>query len=117
MIPKTEHLDAAFRKKLISFFIFGPLVGKTVAAAIQFHGELGKRAEIVEKVDAARILSAEFEFGKAAVTQQPPQTMFSVRGFLSEMAGEVESLGSAGAVFAVAWLPPHPGPLPRWGRG
>jgi len=69
MIPKTEHLDAAFRKKLISFFIFGPLVGKTVAAAIQFHGELGKRAEIVEKVDAARILSAEFEFGKAAVVQ------------------------------------------------
>jgi hypothetical protein len=117
VIPKAAHLDAAFRKKLISFVIFGPLVWKTVPAAVQFNREFCDRAVEIEEVDAARILSAEFEFVETVVTQQTPQLLFGLSRFLTEMAGEVESLGSAGAVFAVARLPPHPIPLPRWGRG
>jgi hypothetical protein len=83
MIPKTEHLDPSVSEELISFFVFGSLVRKAVSAAIQFHSQLGKRAEKVEEVNAARILAAEFEFGEASVAQQTPQALFGFSGFLS----------------------------------
>jgi hypothetical protein len=101
MIPKTEHLDAAFSEKLISFFVFGPLIRKAVSAAIEFHGKLGDGAVEIEKVNAASILAAEFEFGEAAVAQQTPQAFFSISGFFSQMAGEVAGGNSPGSVLAV----------------
>src|ERR1035437_8722047 len=104
MIPKTEHLDPSVSEELISFFVFGSLIGKAVSAAIQFHSQLGKRAIKVEEVNTARILAAEFEFGKAAVAQQTPQALFSIRGFFPQVAREVEGCRGAGAMFAVAWV-------------
>ena len=86
VIPKAAHLDAAFRKKLISFVIFGPLVWKTMPAAVQFNREFCDRAVEIEEVDAARILSAEFEFVETVVTQQTPQAFFSISGFFSQVA-------------------------------
>ena len=100
MIPKTEHLDPSVSEELISFFVFGSLIGKAVSAAIQFHSQLGQRAVKVEEVNAARILAAEFEFGEAAVAQQTPQTFFSISGFLSQVACEVTGGNGPGAVLA-----------------
>jgi len=72
MIPKTQHLDALFGEKSASFFIPGPLVRKAVSTTIKFNCEFCYRAVKVEEVNAAGILAAEFEFNKAAVTQQTP---------------------------------------------
>ena len=69
MIPETQHLDALFHKKLVALFIPRPLVGKTVSPAVEFHGELRYRAVEIEKVDAASVLAAEFEFVEAAITE------------------------------------------------
>ena len=118
MIPKAQHLDALRCEKLVSPFISGSLVWKTVSAAIEFNGQLCQRAVEIEEENAAGILPAEFEFGETPVAQQTPQTFFGVSGFFAEMAGKIAGGGGAGAMFAIVRkLPPHPGPLPRWGRG
>ena len=53
MIPKAQHLDSLGCEKFISFLILGALVGKAVAAAIEFHRQLGRGAVEIEKVTAA----------------------------------------------------------------
>ena len=62
MIPKAQHLDSLGREKFIPLFIFGALVGKAVSAAIEFHRELGGSTVEIQKVTAAGVLTAEFEF-------------------------------------------------------
>jgi len=145
MIPKTQHLDALSGDKPVSLFISGALVWKSVSAAVKFNREFCDRAEKIEEVNAAWIL-AEFELGEAVVAQQTPQSFFSIRGFFPQVAREAAGLGGARAMFAVLRLlpsfsptggegvrrtdegefgslllvtsvPPHPSPLPRWGRG
>src|SRR5207244_6627316 len=118
MIPETEHFDALFREKTVSLFILGALVGKAVPTAIKFHGQLRARAAEVEEVDAAGVLAAELEFIETMVTQQTPQALLGVGGFRAELAGGGAGSRCASAMFAVLWRsPPHPNPLPRWGRG
>jgi len=121
VIPETQHFDALFRKKLVSLFIPRPLVGKTMSAAVEFHGQFRHRAIEIEKVDTARVLTAEFEFIETAVTEQTPQAFLGICGFLAEFAGEAAGGGGAGTVFAglrrFPPLPPRPDPLPRWRRG
>jgi hypothetical protein len=120
VIPEAEHLDSLAGEELISFFVSGPLVGKTVSTAIKLNGEFCHRAVKIEEVYVAGILTPEFEFSEAAVTQQTPQAFFSIRGFFPQVAREAAGCCGAGAVFAVARLPPHPSfgrLLPQWGRG
>jgi len=59
-----------------------------------------------EEIDSAGILAAKFELGEAPVAQQAPEAFLGIRRIFTEVAGEVASFGSAGAVFA--GLPPHP---------
>jgi len=102
----------------VSHFVFRPLVWKTMSTAIQFDRQLGERAVGVEEVDAARILAAKFELGETAVAEYTPKASLRIRGFPSEFAGEFAGGGGASAVLAgLRPLPPHPSPLPRWGRG
>jgi len=107
MIPKAQHLDSFGREKLIARFISGALIGKAVTAAVQFHRQLDLHAMEIEKVNAAGILAAEFEIGKAPVTQQTPEAFLGTGGFFPEPAGEIARGGGASAVDT-----PHPNPLP-----
>jgi hypothetical protein len=86
-----------------------------MSPAIEFHCQLRPRAVEIEEVAPARILAAEFELVEAAVTKQAPQTLFGFGGFFTQAAGEVAGRGGASAM--AGELPPHPNPLPRWGRG
>ena len=118
MIPKTQYLDSLFREELVSFFIFGTLAWKTVPTAIQLNRELCDGAKEIEEINTAGILATEFELGKTPIAQQTPQALFSFSGIVPQLASKVAGRGGARAVFAVLRrLPPHPGPLPRWGRG
>ncbi len=103
MIPKAQHCDALFRQKTVSLFILGALVWKAMSATIELDRQLCDGAIEIQKVDAAWVLTAEFEFVEPMVTQQTPQAFFGVGGFLAELAGEVAGGGGAGAVFAVLW--------------
>jgi hypothetical protein len=69
VIPKTQHLDALNSEKLVSFFISGAPVWKTMSATIQFNREFCYRAEKIQEINSARILAAEFKFGETTVTQ------------------------------------------------
>jgi len=110
--------NASLRKEPVSFSISGALVWKTMSAAIEFDRQLRDRAVEIEEVDAARIPAAEFELSEAEVAEQVPQAFLRVGGFLTKLASEVAGGRCAGALFAVLWRsPPHPDPLPRWGRG
>jgi hypothetical protein len=71
-----------------------------VSAAVEFNGEFCGGAVKIEKVNAALILPAEFEFGKATVAEQTPETFFGVSGFFAKGAGEVAGVNSPGAVLA-----------------
>jgi len=118
MIPETQHLDALLGEEPIALFIPSSLIWKTVSATIEFDRKLCDGTVEIQEVDAARILAAELEFVETMVTQQTPQALLGVSGFGAELAGEIASSGSASAMFAVLWRsPPHPNPLPRWGRG
>ena len=118
MIPETQHFDALFREKTVSLFILGALVGKTVPTTIKFHSQLRAWAIEIEKVDTACVLAAELELVETIGTQQTPQALLGLGGFRAELAGEIASSRCASAMFAVLWRsPPHPNPLPRWGRG
>jgi hypothetical protein len=105
MIPETQHLDALFSEKLVSLFIFGPLIAKTVAAAVEFDSQLRQRAVEIEEVDGARVLTAESELGETTVAEKVPETLFSIGGFLAEMASEV-----AGGVCRDGHVAPSPQP-------
>jgi len=118
MIPEAQHFDALLREELISLPISGALIEKAVPAAVKFNRQLRDRAVEIEEVAAAGVLAAKFEIIEAMVAEQAPQALFGVGGFLAELTGEVAGGGGAGAVLAVLWRsPPHPHPLPRWGRG
>jgi hypothetical protein len=83
-----------------------------VSAAIEFDRQLCTRAIEIQKVDATRILAAEFELSETSAAKQAPEPPLSVGGLLAELAGEVAGFSGAGAVFAeVQRLPPHPGLL------
>ena len=68
MIPKSQHCNSFGREKLISHLVFGALVGKTMSTAVKFNRQFCFHAVEVEKVNAASILTAEFETSKAAGT-------------------------------------------------
>jgi len=118
MIPKAQHLDALSGEELVSLFVFRPSVRETMSATIQFHGQPGERTIEVQEVNAARVLAPKLEPGEVAAPEQTPQASLRVGGFLTKLASEVAGGRCAGALFAVLWRsPPHPDPLPRWGRG
>src|SRR5207247_6653673 len=118
MIPKAQHLDSLLGEELVSLLVSGTLVGETVSASVELHCKLRQRAVEIEVVDAARILATVFEFIEATVAEQAPQAFLGISAFLAELAGEVASGRSAGAIFAVLWRsPPPPDPPPPWGRG
>lgn len=149
MVPEAQHLDALPGEEPVAGFISGPLIREAVSTTIQFDGQFRHGAVEIEEVDPAGILATKLELGEAAVTQQAPEPLLSIRGLLAELAGEVTGSGAASAVFAsvpfhplilsfsptggegvrrtvegrsfgasfVVGLPPHPDPLPRWGRG
>ena len=109
VIPEAKHFDALAGEKSVSRFVSGPLVWKTVSAAVEFDRELRNRAVEIEEVDAARVLTTEFEFVETMVTQQTPQAFLGISGLLAELAGIVPGGGCAGAVFAVLrCAPPRP---------
>src|SRR6266496_5885647 len=91
-MPKVipDPFPFQFREKTVSFFILGALIRKAVPAAIEFDCQLCDGAIEIQKVDAAGVLAAEFEFVEAMVTQQPPQAFLGVRGFFAELAGELD---------------------------
>jgi len=80
MIPKTQHLNSLFGQKLIALFISSALVWKSMSATIELDRKFYDRTEEIEKVNAARILSAKFEFDETAAAQQTPQFFFGVSG-------------------------------------
>ena len=74
-------------------FAFHPWrpVWKPVSASVEFNGELCGGAVKIEKVNAALILPAEFEFGKATVAEQTPETFFGVSGFLAKWRAKLRA--------------------------
>jgi hypothetical protein len=122
MIPKTQHFDALRGEKLVSFFISGAPVRETMSATIEFNREFRDCAEKIEEVNAARILTAEFEFGKTTVAQQTPQSFFGISGLCAQSAREIAGDYRTSAIFAVlrrrsfSFIVEEP-PHPRWGRG
>ena len=62
MIPKSEDLNALFGQEEVSLFVACSLFGKSVSTAIQLHGKSGLDAEEIQKIDAARVVTAELEF-------------------------------------------------------
>jgi hypothetical protein len=118
MIPKAQHLDSLPFQETRPLLIFRSPFWKAVAATIEFDCKLCLRAVEIEEVNAAGILPTKLELVEAAMTQQTPQAFFGIGGICSELAREVACCGGAGTLLAVLWCPPpHPGPLPRWGRG
>lgn len=118
VIPKAQHANPLVSKKGISLFILRALVGKTVAATVEFHRELGGGAVEIEEVAAAGILPAEFELAETAVAEQTPQALLGIGGFFAKLTREVASFRCAGAMLAVVRrAPPHPILLPRGGEG
>src|SRR5262249_6369639 len=116
VIPETQHFDALRSEELVSLLIPRPLIREAVTAAVQFDGQLGARAVEIEEVDTARVLATELEVAETAISKQAPETLLRVGGFLAEVTGKVAGSGCASPAFAIA-PPPHPSPLPRWGRG
>lgn len=78
MIPKPKHFDALLGKELVALFISRPLIGESVATAVEFQRQLGLGAEEIEEVAAARILAAKLEFSETAATKQAPEALLSV---------------------------------------
>lgn len=118
MIPKAKHFDPLLGEELISLFVTCALVRKAMAAAIQFERELCQCAVKIQIVNAAGILTAEFEFVETAVAKQPPKAVFGIRRFLPKLTGKCASRRCAVANLAILRCPPpHPDPLPQWGRG
>ena len=50
VVPKSQHFDLSTREKLVALFVLAALSGKTVAAPVQFDGELGLGAIEIENV-------------------------------------------------------------------
>lgn len=93
------------------------LVRVSMMPTIQLDRELRQRAIEVEEVGTAGVLAAEFELGKAPVTEQPPEALLGHGGFLAEMPGKIPFVLRARAMFAKVLRPHSFLPLPRWGRG
>ena len=89
MIPETEHSNALRGEKPFPLLISNTLIRKPVSAAVEFDGELREDTVKIEEILAAWILSAEFEFVKAAVTEQVPETFFGQGGLLAQVTREV----------------------------
>jgi hypothetical protein len=118
MIPKPQDFDSLRFEEPRPLLISCAPLRKTMASTIEFNRELCHRAVEIQEVDATGVLPAELELVETAMAQQTPHAFLGIGGIFSELAREVARRGGARTLFAVLWRsPPHPNPLPRWGRG
>jgi len=116
--PKPQQLDVLRRQEAVALLVPCSFVGETVVPAVQFNCELGQRAVEVEEVRAAGVLPTKLELREAPVTEQPPEPLLRLRGFLAEMPGKVACVLRARAMLAKLLEAHRPLlPLPHRGRG
>ena len=86
-IPKPQGLDTTRLQKFFSFHVMFPLVRKTVLAAIQLHIEFRLLAKEIKRVNAERVLAAEFIAGETTGAQPAPDEFLRPRFNLAELPG------------------------------
>jgi len=86
-IPESQRLDAARLQKLFALLVMLALVGKTVLAAVQFNVQFRLLAKEIEKINAERMLAAEFVAAEPPVAQPAPHQFFGPCFLFAKLAG------------------------------